>query len=246
MLTEKIRKKIQSLHLKKNRSDLKLFIAEGIKTNIDLLKNGALPELFVHTGNLPEGIPINLAIEVSEKDFQKLSLQSTPAGIIGVYHQKNYSKTLPDFAGGLRLYIDGLQDPGNLGTIIRTAHWFGASSILLSKDSVEWYNPKTVQSTMGSLLSVPFLYCEKEDLIELKNEGLILTADMQGDSIHKSTFGKNDILCIGNESRGISNELKKLCDKSIHIPASNPGNSPESLNAAVTATLFLFKFSAQL
>lgn len=246
MLSERIRKKTNSLHQKKYRTEFNVFIAEGRKCIEDLLKNGAEPEYFIQCDQqfispIPE-----ITHYCTEAEFKKLSLQSTPSGIIGIFKQKNYSINNTNFEYGNRLFLDGLQDPGNLGTIIRTAHWFGIHSILLSKDSVEWYNPKTVQSTMGSLLSVPFTYIEKNTLLDLKKEGRILCADMGGNSIYDTKFNNNDIICIGNESKGISKELNSICDQRIHIPAANNENRPESLNAAITATLFLFKMQSKM
>lgn len=247
MLSERIRKKTQALHLKKYRSENNLFIAEGKKCNEDLIKNGAIAEYFLYSDSKENFIPESIAYHSEPNELKKLSLQSTPAGIIGVFKQRIYEKNDSKFHSGPRLFLDGLQDPGNLGTIIRTAHWFGINSILLSTDSVEWYNPKTVQSTMGSLLSVPFMYIERSELLNLKGDGQILCADMGGNSIYDTTFSGNDIICIGNESKGISEELKKnICNARVHIPAANDDNRPESLNAAVTATLFLFKMMGKM
>lgn len=246
MLSERIRKKTKALHLKKYRTENSLFIAEGKKCNEDLIKNGAEPEYFLYSEAKENFLPEKISYQAVAPELEKLSLQSTPAGIIGVFKQRIYEKNNKVFHSGPRLFLDGLQDPGNLGTIIRTAHWFGISSIILSKDSVEWYNPKTVQSTMGSLLSVPFIYIERSELPNFKGEGKILCADMGGASIYETQFGGNDIVCIGNESKGISDELKKLCDTRVHIPAAHENNKPESLNAAVTATLFLYKMMGKM
>ncbi len=246
MLSERLRKKTKALHLKKYRSENNLFIAEGKKCNEDLIKNGAEAEYFLYSEEKESFIPDSISFQGEVQELQKLSLQSTPAGIIGVFKQRIYEKNNKIFHTGQRLFLDGLQDPGNLGTIIRTAHWFGISSIILSTDSVEWYNPKTVQSTMGSLLSIPFIYIDRSELPNYKGEGKILCADMGGTSIYDTEFGDNDIICIGNESKGISNELKTLCDARIHIPAAQESNRPESLNAAVTATLFLFKMRGKM
>ena len=218
-----------------------LFLAEGHKCVKDLLDNGAEAQWIFYNDPKPDYLPEKISFSVDERDLKKLSLQSTPSGIIGVFKQKTYLPDNPIFAQGPRLYLDGLQDPGNLGTIIRSAHWFGIQSVLLSPDCVEWYNPKTVQSTMGSLLSIPYLYCRPEELKQLKNNSRLICADMDGTDIRKFNAESNDIIVIGNESKGVSQTLKEMADLSVHIPAANHNNKPESLNAAITVAIFLFK-----
>lgn len=244
MLSEKKRKIIRLLHQKKQRQQENLFLAEGYKCVEDLLAHGAEAEFIVHTGGwqAPAGKPAEL-IETGAAELAKLSLQSAPPGILGVFRQKQYDAGQDVFLRGTRVFLDGLQDPGNLGTIIRSAHWFGIRSILLSSDSVEWYNPKTVQSTMGSLLSVPFLYIDREKLPEFKRDGKIYTADMHGEPLTKVRQQENALIIVGSESRGVSETVRKMTDEFVHIAAANPADRPESLNAAISATLFFYEWN---
>lgn len=247
MFPEKKRKIVRLLHQKKYRQQEGLFLAEGYKCVEDLLAQGAEPEFIVHTGSWQAAPDIQAELyQAGESELAKLSLQATPSGILAVFRQKTYPGSLPAFRSGIRVFLDGLQDPGNLGTIIRSAHWFGISSILLSSDSVEWYNPKTVQSTMGSLLSVPFLYTDREKLPGFKEGGKIFSADMQGTPLAQIPQPENAIIIVGNESRGVSEILKKQSDHFVHIPAANPANCPESLNAAISATLFFYEWKGKL
>jgi len=243
MLSEKKRKIIRLLHQKKQRQQEKLFLAEGYKCVEDLLAHGAEAEFIVHTGNWQAPDTGTELIETHADELARLSLLSAPPGILGVFRQKHYQAGQDVFLRGTRVFLDGLQDPGNLGTIIRSAHWFGIRSILLSSDSVEWYNPKTVQSTMGSLLSVPFLYIDREKLPEFKQGGKIYTADMQGSPLTKVRQQENALIIVGSESRGVSESVRGITDEFVHIAAADPVNRPESLNAAISATLFFYEWN---
>ena len=170
--------------------------------------------------------------------FMQVASTENPQGIIAVVKKKNNQKTLK---GDFYLICDKVQDPGNLGTIIRTAHAAGVNGIILTKGTVDVYNDKTIRSTMGSIFYIPIFYDDENYSIirELKEDGFSLVATSLAES--KNFFEENlkgkTILAVGNEGNGISNELFELADKKVKIPM--PGGA-ESLNVSIATSIILF------
>jgi TrmH family RNA methyltransferase len=139
--------------------------------------------------------------------------------------------------------LDAIRDPGNLGTIIRTADWFGFDQILCSEDCVEFTNPKVIQATMGSFTRVKIVYTNLQEYLKTQTHRTVYGLYMNGEQIQKQSFHHNDIVIIGSESHGISETLLPLINKKIEIPMYPHLNAtPESLNAAMAAGVFMFEF----
>lgn len=229
-----------SLHSKKGREKHGLFIAEGRKTVEDLLRFGMSCDMLVvaEDSGFPEThhIPI---LSCTTEEYRKISLLDTPPGYMGVFHIQSFLSAGQLPLGQWVLYTDGINDPGNLGTIIRTCHWFGVKHVVIGRGTASPYNPKTVQSTMGSLAAVSFYTAAPADILSL---GLpIYTADMQGnptDTMHGAIPG---VIVMGSESHGISPSwYSDAADiVSIFIRPADAYHRPESLNVSVAAAIIL-------
>ena len=242
MLSKTYTKYIQSLHHKKYRDAHNSFIAEGSKVVIELLSSGkfAGEQVLGKEDWLKENEsairkyytgPIQV---VKDFELDKISALSTPNQVLGIF--KKAKKLEPVVKGKITLVLDTIQDPGNLGTIIRIADWFGVTDIVCSENCVELYNPKVVQSTMGSLGRVNVIY---EDLPRwLRAQGAIRSyaAALNGKSIKGIASMREAILVIGNESHGISEEMLGMVTEKITIPKTG---GAESLNAAVATGIIL-------
>ncbi|MEO6684122.1 MAG: RNA methyltransferase [Ginsengibacter sp.] len=243
MLTKKIAKYIQSLSYKKFRDEEKSFIAEGPKVVEEFLTTKkfnceiivAERDWLVNHQLLLSGMDPNMVFEVEPNRLQSISLLKTSNKVLGVFKQLS-GNDAPPLAGKITLMLDDLQDPGNMGTIIRIADWFGIDQMVCSHNSVECYNPKVVQSTMGSLARVSIFYTDLFSFLQ-NNKGVSLyTAALEGDSVFEMGNIKKGVIMIGNESKGIHSELFQLATHKITIPRF--GNA-ESLNAAVATGIIL-------
>lgn len=247
-LSDKTKKFINSLHLKKNRSEYQLFVVEGVKSILDFYKNGADFHAVYYTerveNDLKEIVRLKSTFSqcIKERELAQISGQKTPSGVIALIHFFNTKPSDLNVGKNPIIILDGIQDPGNLGTIIRTCHWFGASIICVN-DCVEMYNPKVVQATMGSLCKVPILYTEIDDLdgMTQQDDLKMYGADLSGKMISEVQFEPNAVVVLGSESNGISKDLMARIQQKIYIPEFNPQNRPESLNVAVSCAIFLSK-----
>jgi TrmH family RNA methyltransferase len=245
MLSKNQIKNITSLHLKKQREQKKLFIAEGEKLVDELLNSSfEIVEIYATESwflKYKNRIKNHNLIEIDENDLKKISLLSTPNKVLAIVKQKqfNYNELL--FKNELSLYLDDIRDPGNLGTIIRLAHWFGIKQIICSENTVEIFNPKVVQSTMGSIFHVPVIKLELADLLNVLQFKInIYGAYLEGKSIYDSPI-KTGLLVIGNESNGIQEKNSVLIQQKISIPSNNFHHS-ESLNAAMATCILLSEY----
>jgi len=241
---------LRKLHQKKFRDEKHFFLIEGTKSVIDLaLSNMIAQEILATEAWLSQyGNFVNKAnISVVERaDLQKISTLTTPQEVIAVASIPHY--TLSDINSSQALLIlDDIRDPGNLGTILRTADWFGILQVLCSPNTVEFTNPKVIQATMGSFTRVKVIYADIiHYLNSVKEHRRILGTFMDGDNIRHCQFKENDILIIGNETNGISSNVSQLVTQKIHIPAINNNlNHAESLNASIAAAIALFCWKVQ-
>jgi TrmH family RNA methyltransferase len=228
-------KLINSLTQKKYRKANKLFVAEGVKIINELL----FSTLKIHTIlGLPEWTEKNQqlikseknfkTIDITEKELKKISKLSTPNQVLAVVEIPE--NKFPENICGLSIYLDEIKDPGNLGTIIRTADWFGINHIFCSPDCADAYNPKVVQASMGSIFRVKVYYSDLNDIKNKFPEVALIGATLGGVNISDFKIPEKKVLVIGNESKGIRPEYLELLDHKIAIPKS--GNA-ESLNASV-------------
>jgi TrmH family RNA methyltransferase len=237
-------KLIQSLKLKKYRKKHNLFVVEGKKSVNDLLKGGlqAYHIFFVEENSFnPKGIKPSMISKISVSEMKKISFLTTPSNVLALFKIPDYNLQ-ESFNDNLIIALDEIQDPGNLGTIIRVADWFGISRIICSPASADIYNPKTVQATMGSIARVKVYYTGLLDyLAKAKTKGFTLFGSfMNGSSIYKESFSEKKVLIMENEGSGISLEVEKLIDKRISIPQFfETGNGPESLNVAMATGIIV-------
>lgn len=229
---------IKSLHQKKYRKENGIFIIEGIKSISEFIDSPyqihSLYYLPQYQSLLP-ALPTNIKLfEVNNADLDKISTLQTPQGILALVHiPEQPVLNLKNLKGVFSLVLDGVQDPGNLGTIIRTADWFGFKQLICSHHTVEAYNPKTVQATMGSLSRVNIHYTDLE--VFLNEAGLpVFGAVLNGKSLYDTEWGKEGLLILGNEGQGITAELTKLITDPVTIPRVG---GAESLNVAISAAI---------
>jgi TrmH family RNA methyltransferase len=230
---------VKSLQQKKFRKEYGLFIAEGLKLVTEFLNSDYIIETIFYTANAsPKLLNLSQNIklqEVSGNDLSKISTLTTPQQVIAVIkipNQADLSQNMVD--SKFSIALDGIQDPGNLGTIIRTADWFGIKNIICSADTVDAYNPKVVQATMGSLSRMNIQYTDLS-LFLSKSSLPVFGAVLNGQSVYKTQFGSAGIIVLGNEGNGISEEVQKNIKHFITIPRFGSG---ESLNVATTAAIF--------
>lgn len=236
MLSKKVLKDIQSLGLKKHRDESALFLAEGPKVVGELLKTvpGKIEGLFAtEEWILAHKEYRELATTVSAIELERISTLKTPHQVLAVVQQFDVEE--PVMMNEWVLYLDTIQDPGNLGTIIRIADWFGLKKIVCSAGCVDVYNPKVIQSTMASIARVAVWYDRNGDWLA-RQKAPIYAAVLDGASIYQKQHCKEGVLLIGNESKGLHPELLALATHRVMIPRIG---AAESLNAAVATGIIL-------
>jgi TrmH family RNA methyltransferase len=243
-LTKEQVKRYAALHSRKARLAEGLFIAEGFKVCEELAESEFNVEcVVVRNGTaIPDSLRKFQTFEVDAKAMDRLSAMDSPPGIICIARIPNQTHRPKET--GITLFLDGVSDPGNVGTIIRLAEWFGAVEVLLSPDSADPYSPKVVQSAMGSLFRVQ-VNIGKYDvtLNRFRSRGLpALASVLDGNDIHMFNRISDGILVIGSESHGIRPEVQALCTDSVTI-AKVDGAMTESLNAATATAILLFHLS---
>ncbi|HWY10946.1 MAG TPA: RNA methyltransferase [Bacteroidia bacterium] len=249
MISKNQIKQVKALHLKKYRDENGLFIAEGIKiiNEIVVTKPKLIDQLFVTESYLQgnSNVLLNTKVEyttITEDDLKKISMQQQPNNVLAVCNYFKEIKPFTDLNKTFSFYLDDIRDPGNLGTILRMADWFGVKEIFCSKQSTDMYNPKTIQSAMGSFLRVKIHYCDLKDLIG--NARLpVYGAVLKGESIYDQKL-KNGLVIIGNEANGISKQNLEFVTNPISIPASTSSHT-ESLNAAMATAIICSEFFRQ-
>ncbi len=232
-------KYIQSLSQKKQRDQDGVFLAEGPKIINELLSAPGIEllELYAVKDWLEtrKGIDHSKTTEIDEGTLEKISLLTTPNQVIGIF-RKPSAITEPVLKDKITLMADNIQDPGNMGSIIRCADWFGVLQVICSYDCADVFSPKAVQSTMGSVARVNTIYADLPTVIEKNPDIVTYAATLGGMSLYKTAPIKEGIILIGNESKGISKNLLALCRQQITIPKTG---AAESLNAAVAAGIIL-------
>ena len=240
MLVKQKIKYIQSLGQKKFREQEGLFIAEGPKIVKELLQadNANINELYAIKEWINENKEItsnNEVVEVTPIELEKISQLTTPNKVVAVVKQFNEEVKIVT-KGKITLVLDVIQDPGNFGSIIRIADWFGILQIVCSNDCADIYNPKVVQSTMGSIARVKIIYTDVAIWLDQQNEIRIYATTLEGKDVTKMKPVKEGIIIIGNESKGIREELIQFANEKITIPKKGKA---ESLNAAIATGIIL-------
>jgi len=246
MLSKSKIKLISSLSKKKYRDETGLFIAEGTKLVNDL-SQAFTCSLMIATdewlSNNPKIVTKEL-IEANENELQKISNQKTPQGVVAVFEKPKYDWTSESLKSKLSLALDDIQDPGNLGTIIRIADWFGINDIFCSEHSADAFNTKTVQATMGALARVRVHKVDLADFLEnISSEMPIYGTFMNGDNIYSKELTPHGIIVMGNEGNGISIEIEQFVTERLLIPNFPAGQiTSESLNVGVATSLVCSEF----
>ena len=244
MLSKNKIKYIRSLELKKKRKEEQVFVAEGHKLVGDLL--GHFPcKLLIATSNwlkMNHSATANEIIEVTQEELSRASLQKTPQEVLAVFVQPSYDLNPEVIKSSLCLALDDVQDPGNLGTIFRTAEGAGMSAVIMSAGCVDLFNPKVVRATMGAIFRLPFFITENmtKEAERLKQEHFsVYAASLEGARLYtEETYEGKCAVIIGNEANGIKQETQQAATHKIKIPMEG---QLESLNAAVSAALFMYE-----
>ena len=235
MLSKNQVKLIQKLHHKKYRNELNLFIVEGKKSINEFLQAGYTPQLLIATEAFTTNVPQHLITSVSKDELRKVSTLQNPDEGLAVFQQPKHKGILQE---GVIVALDNVQDPGNLGTIIRLCDWFGVETLLCNTQTVDCYNPKVVQASMGSLTRVAVHYLDLAAF--LTTTALpVYTMDLEGENLYTATFPKDCILILGNEANGISSEVRALSNEVITIPRFSEHQRTESLNVAMAGAIIL-------
>ena len=237
MLTKAQAKYIQNLGHKKLREEERLFIAEGPKLVHELLNESTVTLHSIYaTETFATAHPgVKNLVEIDEKELERISFLSTPNQVIALFHQPIFPKR-NSFRNRVSLMLDTIQDPGNMGSIVRTADWFGIGTIICSKDSADVFNPKVVQATMGSIARVELVYTDLESFILNNDLPPLYVTTLEGKSLYSVEPLKEGMVLIGNESKGVQPSLLSFAREKITIPRRGKA---ESLNAAIATGIVL-------
>ncbi len=238
MISKNQIKWVRSLELKKNRRSEGLFVAEGPKVVGDLLRAGfTARQLFSTSPKTADAQP------VTEEELRRISFLQHPQEVLGVFQiPDNLAPVSPE--GHLSLALDGVQDPGNVGTIIRIADWFGIDCIYCSPATADVYNPKVVQATMGSIAHLPVIYTDLPQLLDgLPADFPVYGTLLDGDDIYNQPLSDEGIIVMGNEGNGISEAVRQRVNRRLLIPNFRQGcQNAESLNVAIATAITCSEF----
>lgn len=241
-------KYIRSLELKKIRKEERVFLAEGPKLVGDLL--GHFPCRFLAATadwlNKHPSVPADEIAEVTVDELSRASLLKTPQQVLAVFDQPEYMFDATIISRSLCLALDDIQDPGNLGTIIRLADWFGIEHLFCSPNTVDVYNPKAVQATMGGIARVKVHYTPLPELIRSLNNIPVYGTFLDGKNMYEQPLSSHGLIVMGNEGNGIGKEVEKLINRKLYIPNyPQERETSESLNVAIATAVVCAEFRRQ-
>lgn len=244
-------KYLVSLHQKKFRDEHQIFLAEGVKVINDLIRFGFIPTMIAYNpekhelGDFGQTHAFCEYYTTHAEQDKKISLLATSPGVVAVFPIPVHKFTLNPDEQPFVFLLDNIQDPGNMGTIIRTAHWFGIEHLYLSPGCVEVYNPKVVQSSMGSLAAIKTHVINNEDFFDLLEHTTVkvYSTDVKGTPLTEVRDHEKICLVLGSESHGVSDYWRQKAAQSIVVPASGQINHPDSLNVAVSAAIMMHWFN---
>lgn len=245
MISKNKIKFIRSLEKKKFRNESACFLAEGNKLVADILPFFECECILAKASWLATqgDIRAQKLIIAEENDLEKASLLKTPQDVLAVFRQPHYVLDKEDLKNELNLVLDGIQDPGNLGTIIRLADWFGIKNVICSPDTADVYNPKTVQATMGAIVRVRVFYTSIPGLLDELKDIPVYGTFLEGKNMYEADLSPSGLLVMGNEGKGISRLVEKRITQKLHIPTYPPESiSTESLNVAVATAITCAEF----
>lgn len=254
MLSKNKIKIIQSLNRKKVRDELGVFLVEGNKMVEEAIRSDFNIDLIACTDDYASRFK-NLAGRTSEliitdnESLAKASLLQNPQDALAIVQQPRYEFQQIDFKNDICLALDFIQDPGNLGTILRLADWFGINHIICSHNTVDSYNPKVVQASMGAIFRIKTHFTDLPSLLETMagSQVPVFGTFLEGENIYSQALSANGIIVLGNEGNGISKEVSKLVTHKLLIPDfSTHQNKPESLNVAIAAAICCSEFKRRI
>ncbi|ANW94943.1 RNA methyltransferase [Wenyingzhuangia fucanilytica] len=231
-------KLITSLQQKKYRIKEGLFVAEGIKVVNEFLNSDIELQMLFCTDEASAEYEQYHCQLVSEQELKKVSVLKSPNKVLALF---KIPEEIQQGDNGLKVILDTINDPGNLGTIIRLCDWFGVKELICSKETVDCYNTKVVQSTMGSLTRVAVTYVDLIPYIKETKQPVFVT-DMEGENVYTATLPENGIIIMGNEANGVSEEIKKIVKQKLTIPRFGELQATESLNVATATAILLNEF----
>jgi len=246
MLSKNQIKSLRALQRKKERLNTGFYVVEGKKIVQEIIDStDDWVELYATKSWLeqyPEYANLENVFEITDKDLAQVSSFKTPNEVMLLLKQKAEVDFLEVHSTDIVLALDGIKDPGNMGTIIRLADWFGVGHILCTTDSVDQYNPKVVQSAMGSIRRVNLHYGDLVHMLSQLDSHKIYACDLNGESIYDTSFKEKAILIMGSESHGVSKEVLRIVDSTITIPSvSNTGIDSLNVASATAISLSLFR-----
>ncbi len=238
MISKNQIKWITSLHLKKYRLENKLFIAEGVKVIQELLQSNFVLEHLFAIDEIFNSFSVLSKTLVTESEMKKITALSSASSCLAIFQIPEEKKITEN---GLIVALDDIRDPGNLGTIIRLCDWFGIEQVVCSKETVDVFNPKVIQATMGSISRVNIHYLDLEKFIS--NSDLpVFGTFMDGTTIYTEDLPTSGIIVFGNEANGISSKVEKMVTHKIAIPRFGKLQKTESLNVATATAIILSEF----
>ena len=244
MISKNQIKFVRQLEQKKYRQRERLFVAEGPKVVGDLLRHGWQPKALYATSAWEgvSGMTGSEVVQVSDEELQRLSFLQHPQQVLAVFPMPENREMPPLKQGRLYLALDGVQDPGNLGTIIRIADWFGINTIYCSTDTADVWNPKVVQATMGSIARVNLYYTDLPQVLKSAEVPVYGTL-LDGEDIYNQPLSSDGIIVMGNEGNGLSASVRELVDRKLLIPSFNYSpDMAESLNVAIATAITCSEF----
>lgn len=236
MLSKNQIKLITSLKQKKYRLQQGFFVVEGVKTIKELLLSYL--ELQALYTTEPFNFDAKECVLISENELKKISYLTTPNKALAIF---KIPESKPIKNDQLILMLDSVRDPGNLGTIIRLCDWFGITDLVCSKETVDCFNPKVIQATMGSITRVNISYLDLETFLK-ESKLPVFGAFMEGENVYKTELPEKCILIMGNEANGVSKEIEAIITQKISIPRFGNIQAAESLNVATATAILLSEF----
>lgn len=247
-LTANLRKLVQSLSSARHRREHGMFVAEGTKCVLETIGAFRCCYLFATAewlDKFSDAVDPETVVAVKSADIERMSQLKTPQPVIAVYEIPSVGELPSSLDGELSIALDHVQDPGNLGTIIRIADWFGIKSILASADTVDCFNPKVVQATMGAIGRVKIYYVDlPETLADLRRSGVeVYGTFLDGENIYSTRLSSSGVIVMGNEGNGIGCDVAATVDRRLFIPPYPAGvESVESLNVSMATAITVAEF----
>ncbi len=244
MISKNQQKYIRQLEQKKYRKREGCFVAEGTKVVGDLLKRYQPLALYAtESWDAPKGVGYTL---VSEEELQRVSFQQHPQQVLAIFPIPQPTDPV-SLRESLTLALDGVQDPGNLGTIIRIADWFGIDTIICSEETADAWNPKVIQATMGSIARVNVIYTNLLELLDtLPSDYPVYGTFLDGENIYTQTLSGEGLIIMGNEGNGISDAVRAKVNRRLLIPDFHQGDTADSLNVAIATAITCSEFRRRI